>query len=277
MIDELDHERLLRRQRFLESRAKAHLHSDGDRRWRRTAAATLLRDAAAVALLLDDFNGARKLLRESGDQFLLVGLFGGLQLLFLAGTLDNKDDDIGQRINIFSHEFFQREGSARGQLLTKRQFDDESFRPPQLLRAYQALAGRRSDDPERANLRRTIRGILTVDASMPVGMARTPAAIYLSMFDYVADRGAEEPNLPGGFSHIIPSLAQRRAELLSVARRDRFHWKAILRPAELIDFDLLAMCVAGRRRGQHFGILSSAFAQRDPLTALPEKLANALQ
>jgi hypothetical protein len=50
-----------------------------------------------------------------------------------------------------------------------------------------------------------------------------------------------------------------------------------LRPAELIDFDLLAMCVAGRRGGRNFSLVSSAFAERDPLTALPERLATELQ
>ena len=187
------------------------------------------------------------------------------KLLFLAGTLDGKEDDIGQRIDTFAHEFFQRrERRERSQPSTERQFDDESFRPPQLLRTYQGLAGRRSDDPKRASLRRTIREILAVDASMPVGTTRTPAAIYLAMFDYLADRETEDANWPGGFSQIIRSLAQRRAELLSVARRDRYHWKALLRPAELIDFDLLAMCVAGRRRGQNFSVVTSAFAERDP-------------
>jgi hypothetical protein len=277
MIEEFNHERLLRRHHFLMSRARAHMQSDGDRRWHHAAAGTLLRDAAAVALLLDDFDGARELLRESGDQLLLVGLFGGLQLLFLAGALDEKEDNIGQRINMFSHEFFQRQGTEGSQPFTAHLFDNESFRPPQLLRAYQALAGRRSDDPEHANLRQAVRDMLTIDALMPVGTTRTPVAVYLTMFDFLADRDTETVNLPGGLSQIIRSLVQRRAELLSVARQDRYHWKMILRPAELIDFDLLAMCVAGRRRGQDFGFVASAFAERDPLTALPENLATALQ
>ena len=276
MIEEFDHERLRRRRHFLESRARAHVNAEGDRRWHHTAAATLLRDAAAVALLLDEFEGARELLRRSGNQLLQVGLSGGLQLLFIAGTIDGEEGEIGRRIDMFAHELSQKESPETGQRLPERQFDEESFRPPQLLRTYQGLAGRRSDDAARASLRRMIRDMLTINASMPVGATRTPVAIYLAVFDYLANRETREANLPGGFSQIIRSLAQRRAELLSVARQDRYHWKALLRPAELIDLDLLAMFVAARRRGQNFNLVTSAFAKRDPLTALPVRLAIAL-
>jgi hypothetical protein len=276
MIEEFDHERLLRRRHFLESRARAHVNAKGDHRWHRTVSATLLRDAAAVALLLDEFEGARELLRRSGNQLLQLGLSGGLQLLFIADTIDGEEGEIGQRIDTFAQEFFQKETPEGPQRLAEHQFDKESFRPPQLLRAYQGLAGRRSDDAARASLRRMMRAILTINASMPVGATRIPVAIYLAVFDYLANRETEEANLPGGFSQIIRSLAQRRAELLSVARQDHYHWKALLRPSELIDLDLLAMFVAGRRRGQNFGLVMSAFAERDPLTALPVKLAIAL-
>jgi hypothetical protein len=276
VIDEFDHERLWRRRHFLESRATAHLNTEADRRWHRTAAATLLRDAASLALLLDEFEDARNLFRRSGGQLLQLGLSGGLQLLFIAGAVDEDGEEIWQRIDTFAGELFLKESPEAGQRLHTRQFDEESFRAPQLLRTYQGLAGRRSDDPAHASLRQMIRGILTTNVSMPVGAARTPAGIYLAVFDYLANRQTEEENLPGGLFQIIRSLAQRRAELLSVAWQDRYHWKTLLRPAELIDLDLLAMFVAGRRRGQNFGVIASAFAERDSLTALPAKLAMAL-
>jgi hypothetical protein len=63
MIGEFDQERLERRRVFLESRAKAHLAADTNRCWHLAAAATLSRDAAAVALILGDIAGARDLLR----------------------------------------------------------------------------------------------------------------------------------------------------------------------------------------------------------------------
>jgi hypothetical protein len=261
---------------FVESRASAHLTIEADRHWHRTVAATLLRDAGAVAPLLDEFENGRDLFRRSGRLLLGLGLSGGLQLSFIAGALDEEGEEIGERIDAFAAELFSEENPEPGQRVHKREFDEESFGAPQLLRTYQGLAGRLSDDVAHASLRRMIRGILTTDASMPVGAARTPAGIYLAVFDYLANRQIEEAHLPGGLSQIVRSLAQRRSELLTVARQDRYHWKALLRPAELIDLDLLAMFVASRRRGQNFDVITSAFEEYDSLTHLPAKLAAAL-
>jgi len=163
MIDEFNHERLQRRRAFLKSRAGAHLAADTNRRWHLASAATLSRDAAAVALLLDDTSDARDLLTESGDLFMELGFAGGLQLLYLAGALDSEDSDAQDRIGPFARAFTDRmrypEGRPPAPDLA-RNFQDESFKPPQLLRAYQALARLRRDDETRLELRNTIRETL---------------------------------------------------------------------------------------------------------------------
>lgn len=274
MINEFDSQRLLQRRHFLEDRASAHLETDGDRHWHRLAAATLLRDAAAVALLLDEFDDARVLLRKSGNQLLQLGLSGGLQLLFIAGAMEGDNGEITERVNLFARELIQREDPELAPRSPERQFDPVSFTSPQLLRTYQGLVGQRSDTALRA--RQTIRTLLASNASMPVGTTRTPVAIYLTAFDYLAHDAADSTELPLRPSQIIFSLAQRRAELLSIARMDRYHWKALLRPADMIDFDLLAMFVAGWRRQQNFKVVELAFAERDSFTELPAKLAIAL-
>jgi hypothetical protein len=277
MIEGFDRERLQRRQYFLESRARAHENAKIDHRWHRTAEATLLRDAAAVALLLDEFDRARVLLRKSGSQLLQLGFSGALQLLLIADAVDAPEGETAQQVDMFAHELFREFNPEVGRRVRERKFHEESFTPPQLLRTYQGLAGRRVGDTyEYENSLQKIREILSINASMPVGATRTPMSIYLAVFDHLTDRETGDENLPGGYSQIISSLAQRRSELLTIARRDRFHWKALLRPAELIDFDFLAMFVAGRRRGQNFEAVTSVFAERDPLTALPLKLAIAL-
>src|SRR5258707_701292 len=108
MIDEFDQGRLERRRAFLEIRAKAHLTDEADRSWHHAAAATLLRDAAAVAFIAGDIDGGRHLLRQSGNLFFGLGLAGGLQLLFIAGVLDTDENEARTRINSFGRAFADR-------------------------------------------------------------------------------------------------------------------------------------------------------------------------
>jgi hypothetical protein len=280
MIDEFDQVRLKRRQAFLESRATSHLSIENDRQWHLSATATLLRDASAVALILGDIEGARGLLRKSGDLFLRLGFAGGFQLLYISGYLDSEQSSPTERFSRFARAFTDRTKPRERQPDPSEflsHFDDESFRPPQLLRAYQALAGRRAEDEEWFGLRNAIRAALNVNAAMPVGSARTPLSTYLATFDQLAKRDPQATEAPpGGVLHVLSTLAQRRDELFVAARRDRVHWKALLRPAELIDFDLLALLLAGIRRGQASDVIATAFAGRDATTSLPQTLANAL-
>ena len=280
MIEEFGKAKLERRRVFLQRRARAHLMAEGNTRWHLSAAATLLRDAAAVALILDDFGSARSLLQESGDRFLELGLPGGLQLLYIAGSIDKVKGGAEGPVERFAMAFAEhaqpRERSATAPEI-EFGFADYSFQPPQLLRAYQALAGRRANDDEQRTLRDTIRQTLNVNATMPVGPTRTTAASYLAAFDLLAKREhIEIEELPGGVEQFLTSLVQRRDELLAAARRDRFHWKALLRPAELVDFDLLALLLVGVRRGQASKLIASVFAGRDATTALPQNLALAM-
>jgi hypothetical protein len=279
MIDEFDQVSLKRRRAFLESRAQAHLAGETDRRWHLSARATLLRDASAVALILGEIEDGRRLLQESGDLFLGLGFVAGLQLLYITGALDKEKSGPADRIDAFARAFAGRMSHRDLQSVTPEgsRFDDDSFRPPQLLRAYQALAGRQANDEEWVGVRTAIRETLGVNASMPVGLARTPLATYLATFDRLAERGPQVSEAPpGGVLRVLSTVAQRREEFLSAARRDRVHWNALLRPAELIDFDILALLLAGIRRGQASELIATAFAERDAMTALPQAIAIAL-
>ena len=81
-------ERLKRRLEFLIDRAGAHNEFAADNELARACAATLKRDAACVALLLDDTEGARRLLTQAGHGFLSLGLPVGASLIALANLHD---------------------------------------------------------------------------------------------------------------------------------------------------------------------------------------------
>ncbi len=66
------------------------------------------------------------------------------------------------------------------------------------------------------------------------------------------------------------ALAVRRNELVAAAQADRFHWRLLLKPAELIDFDLLALGLAAMSGGtQGADLLFEATADRGPAARLP--------
>jgi hypothetical protein len=277
MIEEFGYERLQRRLEFLRSRAKAHRLSETDRQWHVAAAATLSRDAAAIAMMLDDIETARALLQDSGDLFLDLGFLGGLQLLYIAGDRKNRKGRVESELGRFANALHRRTERREGERFSgEAQFglSEESFTPPQLLRIYQALAGGGPDDEHWYGLRKEIRKALELNAVMPVGPTRMTLASYLATLDQLTEVDPVAP--PGGVNETLRSLAHRRQELLSAARRDSFHWKALVRPAELIDFDLLALLLAGVRHGQASDAISAAFAGRDPMTALPKVLAESL-
>ncbi|WP_156526855.1 hypothetical protein [Bradyrhizobium sp.] len=278
MIEEFDLIRLERQRAFLEIRAKTHLNSEINRQWHQCAAATLLRDAGAVAFIIGDIDGGRLLLRQSGALFFEIGFAGGLQLLYIAGALDTNENEARSRVDKFETAFYLRDRpSGQPSIHLEFRFDEASFRPPQLLRIYQALAGRLSEDEKWSDLRGTIYSSLMVNSTMPVGATRIPISAYLSAYDQVAKRVPEAKTVATrSLKRVLGSLVERREELIMAARRDRFHWKALLRPAELIDFDLLALLVAGTRRGKRSKLIASVFTARDPITALPQTLAKEL-
>jgi hypothetical protein len=286
MIDEWNKEQLERHRHFLSSRASHHLERQPG--WERNfaAGATLYRDAAAVAFLLDDFDDGRMFLFRSGHLFLMLGYAGGLQLLYIAGELDAEKeearelDQADRFIDAFSKTFIfhqhaeQPIDSPDGEPA----INSDSFRPGQLLRAYQGLTGRVLRDASTSLIRGPMREALSVNSTMPIGSSQMPVSVYLAAFDWLCDRerNAKQDELKGYMDPMFRSIALRRQESLHAARRDRFHWTALPRPAELIDFDLLALLLAGIRRRTIPKFVEQAFLERDPVTALPYALAKSL-
>src|ERR1043166_7920953 len=83
---EFESERLHRQEIFLRDRASAHDEiEDNNRIWHRACAATLIRDAAALALLRGDAPTATRLFRDAGHRFSDLGVFTGFSLLELSG------------------------------------------------------------------------------------------------------------------------------------------------------------------------------------------------
>jgi len=227
MIEEFEPELLLRRRIFLEKRAEVHLLAEANVRWHRLVSATLFRDAAAIAFMAGDINDGRALLRRSGIYFFDAGFVAGLQLSYVAGALDEETNEATGQIGRFGRAFRRRAGSefqsAEPPLDTigESQFDDESFRPSQLLRAYQAFAGRISNSDEVSWLLSKIHEVLVVSPTMPVGAARIPLQTYLAIFDQFSRRKTKSSIESRSSKKILDAMVQRREELIAAVRRDR--------------------------------------------------------
>ena len=91
----IDPERLHRRVSFLHSRAMAHLEMSHEDVRHTACAATLLRDAACVDLLLGEIATARRYLSEAGGHFLKLGLTSGSVLIVLADAKKAAEELVG--------------------------------------------------------------------------------------------------------------------------------------------------------------------------------------
>ena len=87
----IEGERLLRRISFLRSRANAHLEVERENRHSRACAATLLRDAACIELLMGRMREACEDLLLAGKELLEVDLVEGAALVALADSVSPQE------------------------------------------------------------------------------------------------------------------------------------------------------------------------------------------
>lgn len=239
-----DPERLRRRVDFLKDRAIAHEEAKGRTEMADAAcAAALLRDAGATALLLGDLDTAVAFLRDAGRRWANLGLFGGYALLRLAdgGAWENRESDL-KRIQEYLVD--EREISDSKERLARFAaelpfFEGSLSSARQLLNLYQAILPTPSFNGGFESLRDTIHKRLVDAAVTSAGPADMPMRSYLRLLDDAAtgDIGASSQK---NFQAIV----FQRDSQLSVAREDGFHWQHALGPTDLIDLDLLVVCLA---------------------------------
>lgn len=288
----LDPERLERRVGFLEDRAAAHVEREikpGDRARRdleRACAANLWRDAAALALLLDDPKRARKLLGKAGVQWATLGLFAGYSLMTLADRTPwwmERRSDLGFVLRIL------RLQTERPEVAAERDRDETGtveaeavHRQPlivassgstrQLLHLYQSLAAKRDADSEIRETAALVRRRLEEAPAAPVGPTGVPLDTYLDLLD-----AATHGDLSGSVADSVSGLVMRRAEQLQAARRDEYHWRLALKPAELVDFDLLAIATTSLDVRQTDEPFANRFRDRGGGVELPMRAARGLR
>lgn len=241
----LDRARMERRITFLNDRADWH---DLRKSPLDTAcAATARRDAGIIALLLDHKKVASELLAKAGAEFASIGLYAGymLQSLVSPERVDRGDFAAEDMITRFGPSSFKEDLDGRG--VSEEEalpFEGGSRQSPQqLLNLYQALRGRRN---ERTRFVSEIAfDRLRPNASATIGLSGLPLGSYLQLFDRFGSNDANSRDQDTVFAAAI-----RRRDLIDAARADEFHWRMMLKPAELIDLDLVALGMNALEAGE---------------------------
>lgn len=268
----LDRARMTRRITFLNDRADWH-----DRRESpldKACAATARRDAGLIALLINQNEIASDLLAKAGAEFASIGLYAGymLQSLVRPERVRRGDFAAEDMIRRFGPTVFteDREGRRVSEEGTLPFEHDSRQSPQQLLNLYQALRGRRNERTRFASEMASSR--LRVNAGATIGLSGLPIGSYLQLFDSFGSNDASLRDQDTVFAATI-----RRRELIDAARADEFHWRMMLKPAELIDLDLVALGMTALEAGEvSTSILFPMVERAGTEAALPFLLARDL-
>ena len=253
----IDPERLHRRVKFLHSRAIAHLEMSPEDVRHTACAATLLRDAACVSLLLGETTTARRYLREAGGHFLELGLTGGSALIVLADAkkaaveLERHSDVIEGIRRQWSREkteTLEREvgpitytaRSSLRQIFSQLQAD-------QLMTGVDGLRSIREEYPMHQVLKR--------NGGYPVGNTGLSIDSYTNIaYWLIEQRNQPERQIADFVTATVATLATTRAEHIRAAMKDKFNWAMLARPSELLDLDsVIVMFLAlGARMNKDF-------------------------
>ena len=278
-IPDVPLERLEQRLRFLLDRAEAHHEDAPEDILARACAATLLRDAACVALLMDNPTLARKLLTRAGHDFLALGLLVGASLVALADArsarsqlADYSDVVDGARQQWGPSEAHEHSASGRPMAGMVR------GSPRQLLSMMQAdWLSSQVDPVGSVQTGDPIRVVLDRNGGHPAGVTGLSIDSYAAIADWLAIKRGASTDMPNRVRIGMATVAATRAEHLRAAQKDSFHWRLLLRPAELIDLDTTILMFLALGAGMSFKRLAEMMRVELPMEDMPLRVAASLR
>lgn len=261
---------------FLRGRAQWHREQhDSQMQLHQLCAATLLRDSAAIATLLDKFELARQLLAEAGARYLENDVTYGMVLERLAGV-EKADADIYENVQDYVDGQLDAKKSESHARRRAQKFVD-------LVSVFQALNITKNRSEESAGLQLDVRRILDASPTMTVGPTETPLPVYLSIIDSFDTDSTETGRFPSALESDLFSVERdlfaisiQREEALRLAKADTYHWEQVLNPAAIIDFDITLLAVAELIKRGSTKSLDAAFADRGTAVSFPLIVAKGL-
>lgn len=280
LTPEFESERIQRQEIFLRDRAMAHDKIEDDKAiWHRACAATLTRDAAALAILRGDARMATRLLTDAGRRFSELGLFTGFSLLELSRHGQAREwrrghEGLAERISAAmpSGEHVLHEERPREPFL-----DASAALPGQLLHLYYVLSGEQDLSKGELSMHQRIHAMLKQLPELPVGPTGIPVGGYVDLIDEISHMDSNIPRLSRRSRDIFLSAILRRHEQLDAARNDRRHWNMLLNPTDLLDLELTALSTMVVDRIGSALMLEELVGEREPMVMAPIRAAEMLR
>lgn len=271
----LDEERVFRRIGFLKDRAQAHQEQAGERHTMHVACAgALLRDAAASAMLVGEFASAGELLVKAGELWAGLGLFAGYALIAIAkpeALWTDRGYELSELLD--SLGVAERMGATREHHPDRApMMDGSAASSRQLLHLYQAVRPRIGEHDLVSLLIGMSRSRLVEGSTAQVGPTESPVRAYVHLLDATVDGDFDR-----AARDTLAGMVLRRVEQLESARADEYHWRRVLAPAALVDFDMLSLAMASIDSRGTAAELAEHLADREPAARLPLEVARAMR
>ncbi|MBD3833554.1 hypothetical protein [uncultured Brevundimonas sp.] len=255
----LDPEWFYRRRQFCEARIKAWTRPDRPAP-RAGVVAGLHKELAAIALIQGDTETARSSLAQAGELLLKQTSAQGLVYLGLAGAHRVAEDPLARTIIDLAARLDEPRNPD-----DRRVKGTQYYAPLQWLSVVQAQALANQDDGDASLLIERLRpqGSIPLANGLPLGL-------YL---DLLAPRGETSALGESRLEDFATLLGWRRRGL-RIARENTYHWRTVLDPVALVDFDLIALFLSrpipelvgpwadGELDGDHLEWLPMIFAER---------------
>jgi hypothetical protein len=278
-------ERLRRRIEFLQSRAEVHLASSEDT-LHRACAATQLRDAGCVALLIGEMTEARHHLRRAGHLFLHLGLAAGSTLIALAGTRTARQEVMEYQdvIDSVSRQW-DRERARERDAPTRPLAEMSRGAPRQMFSLMQAeWLTRTTPNAFLLDDDLAMRRALERNGGHPVGSTGLSMETYSRMAEWMlqqrqsrVESKSRDESMPEFVVRGFATVASTRAEYIRAAMHDSYHWRLIARPAELLDLDTVVLSSIALGVGMNPGAIEQFFSSDITLESAPIVAATRLR
>ena len=271
-----EEERFRRRVDFLASRADAHIGTETASA--QAIAATLLRDAACVALLLDESEKAAGFFARAGRLLIGLGLPAGFLLLALGDRSWAQAEFAAYPDIVHALAALEKEAEAPKAGAWPPMLQASLSAPRQLLSFVQAcwLASDVEAIAEQAY--GPVRDALERHRGRPLDGAGISTGAYLEVVDWfrsvaMTSQGKERP--PPAIQLDIEALVAARREQIRAAMADGFHWRLMPKPAALLNLDVMTLCMVADRQGVQLDAMFAAAAET-PFVDAPLRAARAL-
>ncbi|QCK88200.1 hypothetical protein E8L99_21785 [Phreatobacter aquaticus] len=288
LLQDIESRQLEHRIRFLKTRALAHEERAehekliyGDYR-HSACAATLLRDAGCLCLLIGNIKEGRQLIFESGVKFLNIGLPYGMLLLTIS-NIKAPAKSIEKyiylsRIIMHQHKFDRHTETADERL----PLGEASINSPRqilsLIQTNWLTKGRTTKDSEIDE--EALYSTLQHRQGYQIGTTGlsywTYKNIALSLTNNVSKYSFPQTELPTAAKNGFQTLIAIRSENIRRARQNSYQWNLVARPSEILDVDAIVIALLAIFGEMSKELLGSFGQNDDPLVTAPIAIALSL-